>query len=212
MSDGADSGWLLELIDASSYAGVALLMFAETVFPPIPSEVVMPLVGFVAAEGRLSLAGGIASATAGSLGGAFAWFLAARRVGTARFKRVAARHGRWLTISPSDVDRVNRWFERHGAVAVLIGRLIPAMRTLISVPAGISGMSTGRFLVWTGVGTSLWSACLAGIGFALGSRYEEAVPYVSTASNVVLVAALLLYVYRVVTFKEETQTGSKPAR
>jgi membrane protein DedA with SNARE-associated domain len=207
MNESGEANWILALINNASYPGIALLMFAETVFPPIPSEVVMPIVGFLAADGRVSLAGGIASGTAGSLAGAYAWFFAARRLGATRLKQWAGRHGRWLTISPDDVDAVSRWFERYGTLAVLLGRLVPAVRSLISVPAGIANMPTAQFLIWSAIGASLWSGFLAGIGFALGERYEEVVPYIGIVSNVVIGGALLLYVYRLVTFSRR-QTGA----
>jgi membrane protein DedA with SNARE-associated domain len=201
MADTGDSSWIIDLIEGGGYLTVALLMFAETVFPPIPSEVVMPLVGFLAAEGRLSLPGGIAAGTAGSVGGAYAWFVVARRVGAERLKRWAGRHGRWLTVSPDDIDRVLHWFQRHGATAVLVGRLVPAVRTLVSVPAGIARMPTRTFLLWTTVGTLAWSGTLAIIGFLLGDRYEAIAGSVGVFANVVIGSAVLLYVYRVVTFR-----------
>jgi membrane protein DedA with SNARE-associated domain len=161
----------------------------------------MPLVGFLAAEGRLSLPGGIAAGTAGSVAGAYAWFLVARRIGADRIKRWADRHGRWLTVSPDDIDGVLRWFQRHGAVAVLVGRLVPAVRTLISVPAGIARMPTPRFLLWSTAGTLAWSGTLAVIGYLLGDRYEEIAGSVGIFANIVIGSAVLLYVYRVVTFR-----------
>jgi membrane protein DedA with SNARE-associated domain len=201
MADTGDSSWIVDLIDGGGYLTVALLMFAETVLPPLPSEVVMPLVGFLAAEGRLSLPGGIAAGTAGSVAGAYAWFLVARRVGADRLKRWADRHGRWLTVSPDDIDGVLHWFQRHGAVAVLVGRLVPAVRTLVSVPAGIARMPTLTFLLWSTAGTLAWSGTLAVVGFLLGDRYDEIAGSVGVFANVVIGSAVLLYVYRVVTFR-----------
>lgn len=201
MSDTAGSNWIVELIDSGSYLTIAALMFAETVFPPIPSEVVMPLVGFLAAEGRLSLPGGIAAGTIGSVGGAYTWFVAARAIGADRLKRWADRHGRWLTLSRTDIDGVLRWFARYGAIAVLVGRLLPAVRTLVSVPAGIANMPTPTFLLWTTVGALAWSGTLAGIGFLLGERFDALARWVGLFANVVVASAVLLYVYRVVTFR-----------
>jgi membrane protein DedA with SNARE-associated domain len=169
----------------------------------------MPVVGFLAAEGRLSLAGGIVSGTAGSVGGALAWFMVARRIGAARMKRWAARHGRWLTASPADIDRVCRWFKRRGHLAVLVGRLLPAIRTLISVPAGIAEMRTATFLIWSTLGSAVWSGALAAIGFSLGTRYEQILPFVGVFSNVVIGGALLLYVYRVLTFHPRSASASR---
>lgn len=201
MNEAAQSSWIVELISNSTYLGVAALMFMETVFPPIPSEVVMPVAGFLAAEGRLSLAGAIAAGTAGSLAGAYAWFAVARRIGAERLKRWATRRGRWLTIAPDDIDAVCRWFTRHGPVAVMAGRLVPAVRSLISIPAGIAGMESRTFLTWSALGAALWTGLLAAIGYFLGNRYEGVARYIGLFSNVVIAGAVVLYAYRVVTFR-----------
>jgi membrane protein DedA with SNARE-associated domain len=184
--------------ETGGYLGVAALMLVETVFPPIPSEVVMPVVGIVAAEGRLSLSGGIAAGTAGSLAGAYSWYAAGRYIGPARLKRWAERHGRWLTISPDDIDRVTDWFVRRGRIAILIGRLVPAVRSLISLPAGIAQMPTTTFLPWSAIGTGVWSGTLATIGFVLRERSEVIATFVGIFSNVVVGGAALLYVYRLI--------------
>ena len=199
--DGGKSNWILDLIRESSYLGVGLLMFAETLFPPVPSEVVMPVAGFLAGDGRMSIVGAIAAGTAGSLAGAYAWFLIARRIGADRLKRWARKHGRWLTLSPRDIDRVMKWFTRRGHWAVMVGRLLPAVRTLISIPAGISEMRTSTFLLWSALGTVLWSGALAMIGYSLGERYEQVAPWIGRFSNVFIAGALLWYGYRVVRFK-----------
>jgi membrane protein YqaA with SNARE-associated domain len=128
--------WITGLVERTGYVGIALLMLAENVFPPIPSELIMPLAGFAAAQGELGMAGVVAAGTAGALAGALLWYGLGRWVGLERLKRWAAEHGRWLTVSPDDLDRAAAWFGRHGGAAVLVGRLVPAVRTLISVPAG----------------------------------------------------------------------------
>lgn len=105
--------WIIGLIEQGGYAGVALLMFLENLFPPIPSELIMPLAGFAAANEEMHIAGVIAAGTAGTLTGALFWYGVARRLGDARLKRWAARHGRWLTLSPDEIDRADRWFCKH---------------------------------------------------------------------------------------------------
>jgi membrane protein DedA with SNARE-associated domain len=201
MEDVAASNWIIDLIRNGTYPAIALLMFAETLLPPIPSEVVMPVVGVLAAEERVSLAGGIASGTVGSLGGAYAWFFAARCIGAVRLKHWTKRHGRWLTVSPQDIDEVCRWFGRYGHIAVLLGRMMPAVRTLISLPAGISPMRNRTFLAASAVGTGVWASALALIGFSVGNRYEEVAGFVGLFSNVIIGMAVLLYAYRVITFR-----------
>lgn len=183
--------------------GVFLLMLAENVFPPIPSEVVLPLAGYVAAKGQGSLWLTIAAATAGSVAGATIWYYVGRWIGTERLRRFAARHGRWLTLTPDEVDHVDRWFDRHGRWAVLFGRLVPGVRTLISVPAGVTGMKLVPFLAWTAVGSAFWTTLLAIAGYELGQNYGRVAGIIEPASNVVLGAAVLWYAWRVMTFGRE---------
>lgn len=193
--------WIVVLVERTGYFGVAMLMFAENVFPPIPSELIMPLAGFSAARGELSLVAVIFAGTAGSLAGVFLWYYVGRALGAERLKRWASRHGRWLTLSPDEVDQANTWFRMHGGLAVLFGRLVPAVRTLISVPAGIAQMSLGAFLLCSSIGTVVWTSFLAGMGFLLESQYERVSGYVNPISNVVVGLLVAWYLFRVVTFK-----------
>src|SRR5690625_2632057 len=117
-------GWISDLIADMGYIGIVLLMFLENLFPPIPSEVVMPLAGFVAARGDLSLVGVILAGMAGSVLGALPWYFVGRLLGEERLKGWADRHGRWLTVTSGEIDKVLDWFNRHGRKAVFFGRLI----------------------------------------------------------------------------------------
>ncbi|HEY8548461.1 MAG TPA: DedA family protein [Vicinamibacterales bacterium] len=195
------AGWIETLARDGGYFGIALLMLIETVFPPIPSEVVMPLVGTLAADGQLSLPGGIAAGAAGSLAGAYAWYLLARRIGSERLKGWASRHGRWITMSPEDVDGACRWLREHGTWAVLVGRMVPAIRSLISIPAGVAAMETTTFLVFSAIGTVMWCSALAALGFVLRDQTQIISRYIGVIANVIVGGALAIYVYRVVTFK-----------
>ena len=186
------------MIDAAGYGGVALLMLVEMVFPPIPSEIIMPVAGLSAAEGRLQLWLVVLAGTAGSLLGAVAWYWAARAIGARRLKAWSSRHGRWLAFSPDDVDRSCRWFQRHGGLAVLFGRLAPTVRSLISLPAGIAEMSPGRFVLYSALGSAGWCALLAGLGYALKDQHRLIANVLDPASTVVLAALVLWYLYRVI--------------
>ncbi len=192
--------WITALVQQTGYLGIALLMLAENVFPPIPSELIMPLAGFTAARGELSIVWVVVAGTVGSIAGALLWYYVGRWIGAERLERWAERHGRWLTMSPEDVERARGAFARHGAAAVLVGRLVPAVRTLISVPAGITAMSLPRFLFWTGLGTAAWTALLAGLGYALESQYAVVADYVNPVSNVVVALLVAGYAWRVATF------------
>lgn len=195
--------WLTGVVQSSGYAGIALLMLAENAFPPIPSELIMPLAGFTAAQGQLNVVLVVLSGTLGSMAGALLWYWVGLRLGLSRLKRLAARHGRWLTLSPADVDKASRWFGHRGALAVLIGRMVPAVRTLISVPAGIAEMPLPRFLLFSTLGTVGWNTLLVGAGYVLEGNYEKVADYVNPLSTAVLLGALVWYVYRVATWRAE---------
>ena len=193
--------WITGLVQQTGYLGIALLMLAENVFPPIPSELIMPMAGFTAARGELNMVGVVVAGTAGSLAGALLWYYIGRWIGLERLKRWAAKHGRWLTISPEALDEAAAWFNRHCGKAVLVGRLIPAVRTLISVPAGVAGMALMRFLTYSALGTALWTALLAAAGYLLEDQYQKVGDYLNPVSNVILGLIVLWYLYRVITFR-----------
>mgnify|MGYP001954064533 CR=1 FL=1 len=178
--------WVKSVMDTLGYFGIALLMFLENVFPPIPSEVVMPLAGFTASGGALALAGVVAAGAVGSVLGALAWYFAGRLYGGERLKRFFDGRGRWLGISRGDIDQATAWFGRHGRWAVLIGRLVPGVRTLISVPAGICGMPLLPFIVYSAVGTVGWSLALAYAGVLLRDNWNAVGDYVGPVGYVVL--------------------------
>ncbi|OSP56574.1 DedA family protein [Pseudoruegeria sp. SK021] len=192
--------WVTALVGGLGLIGIAWLMFLENVFPPIPSELIMPLAGFTAATGQHDLWAVILAGTLGSVAGAVMWYWVGRRVGSDRMRRLAARHGRWLTLSPQDITRAEDWFHRHGAIAVLLGRLVPAVRTLISVPAGAARMSQGSFLIWTSLGTAVWSGLLAVAGYALRSSYTDVGKWMDPLATAVLVGMLGWYLWRVITW------------
>ena len=193
--------WIEGLLEQWGYLGIALLMLIENVFPPIPSELIMPLAGYAANRGDQNLALVIAAGTLGSLAGATFWYYVAHWIGAKRLRAFAGRHGRWITLSPADLDRVDRWFDRHCAWAVLLGRMVPGVRTLISVPAGLFGMSLRRFLVYSGIGTLAWTAALAGAGYALGAQHDVVGRWLGPASNFVFAIIVAVYLYRVATWK-----------
>lgn len=194
------SDWIIATLGRSGYAGIALLMLLENVFPPIPSELIMPFAGFASADGQLRLPLVIVAGSAGSVLGALFWYAVGRWMGQERLKTWASRHGRWMALSPPEIDRSVTWFETHCGKAVLLGRLVPAVRTLISVPAGIATMPIGRFLLYSSIGTLAWSALLATAGYMLEDRFERVEAYLNPVSTVVVGAIVLWYVVRVITF------------
>lgn len=163
----------------------------------------MPVAGSMAAEGRLALPLVILAGAAGSLVGATVWYAAARALGAARLKRWAARHGRWLTLTPREVDVACGWFRRHCGKAVLFGRLVPTVRSLISLPAGFAQMRLAPFLAHSALGAAGWSGLLAGAGFLLQDQHDRVSRWLDPIATAVLVALLLWYLYRVVTFRRQ---------
>lgn len=167
------SNWVLDFVQAAGYPGIALLMFLETVFPPLPSEIIMPLAGYQASQQRMNFWGALAAGTSGSALGALLLYLLGRRVPVARLEQWADRHGRWLTLSRKDIEDSVKWFQKRGGWAVFLGRLVPGMRSLISIPAGLGDMPFVPFTLWTVAGSLLWNAALAGAGFWLGSAFHK---------------------------------------
>jgi membrane protein DedA with SNARE-associated domain len=192
--------WITGFVEQSGYFGIALLMLLENVFPPIPSELIMPLAGYSAVRGQLNIVLVIAAGSLGSLLGALLWYYVGRWLGYERVRRFAGRHGRWLTITPGEVDNARDWFRRHCGKAVFIGRLVPAIRTLISIPAGVAEMGLVKFLIYTTAGTVLWTGLLAGAGYLLGSQYQQVSTWLGPVSNVIVGGLVVWYIYRVATF------------
>jgi membrane protein DedA with SNARE-associated domain len=158
----------------------------------------MPFAGFVAARGELNPLGVLVAGVVGSLLGAVPWYLAGRWVGSERLKRMADRHGRWLTVSRQDLDRAEAWFHRYGLLSVVVGRLVPAVRTLISVPAGITRMHPIPFFAYSAVGTVVWTGFLVVSGYLLESHYERVAGWIDPFSKLVLAAIVASYLYRLV--------------
>ncbi len=190
--------WIVDIVSRSGYLGVAFLMFLENVFPPIPSELIMPMAGFAAARGSLNLVLVIVAGVVGSMLGALPWYYAGKLLGAERLQRWADHHGRWLTVSARDVDAASSWFGRHGGTAVFLGRLVPGVRTLISVPAGIARMALLPFLAFSALGTLLWTGLLAGAGYLLEGQYATVADYVDPVSKVIVAGTVAAYLYRLV--------------
>ncbi|SCE89862.1 membrane protein DedA, SNARE-associated domain [Micromonospora matsumotoense] len=168
------TGWVAGVIDSLGAVGVACLVALESIVPPIPSEIVLAMAGYLAAEGRFHLAVIVLAATVGSLVGALVLYWLGAALGEERLKR-------WLDHIPlvdrEDLEKADRWFERHGRWAVLIGRLVPVVRSLVSVPAGANRMPMGEFVLLTTLGSGVWNALIVGLGYTLGSRWQDVEKY-----------------------------------
>jgi membrane protein DedA with SNARE-associated domain len=194
--------WVIRTIESTGYFGIVLLMFLENVFPPIPSELIMPLAGFMVVKEDRALPGVILAGTIGSVLGALPLYYAGYVVGEERLNRWIGKYGRWLTISPEDLERAKRWFEKHGRLAVLACRLVPGLRSLISIPAGLARMPLLSFLFYTAIGAGCWTAILAYAGYLLADKFQEVEKYLNPISYVVLLAIALLYVQRLLSSRQ----------
>lgn len=192
---------IIDFIGRWSYFGIALLMALENIFPPIPSELIMPFAGYVAARGDLNIAGVVVAGVLGSLAGTLPWYWLGRSIGRERLARWVGARGRWFTISPEELERAERWFLRRGGWALLAGRLVPAVRSVISMPAGVAAMPLPSMLAWSACGTLLWTGMLAGLGFALESRYERIAGFVDKLSMAVVILLVVSYAWRVIRFR-----------
>jgi membrane protein DedA with SNARE-associated domain len=173
--------WAEDVVLAAGYPGLALLILAENLLPPIPSELILPLAGFQVAKGELDFAAAVLWSTGGSVLGALAIYALGRHGG----RPLLRRHRRLLRLRERDLDRADRWFLRRADRTVLLGRLVPGVRSVVSFPAGVAGMGLGRFVVLTALGSAAWNALLIGAGWRLGSDYERAGDLVGQASTVV---------------------------
>jgi membrane protein DedA with SNARE-associated domain len=193
--------WITGLLESGGYFAVAALMLLENVFPPIPSEVIMPLAGYTAGKGELSLPIVILAGSLGSVLGTLPWYGIGHWIGIRRLAAWSRKHGRWLALAPGDVEKAQQWFEKHCTKAVLFGRLIPAVRTLISVPAGVAGMPLPKFLLFSAIGSLVWTAALAAAGSLLGENHAAVERYLGPVTNGILIVLAFGYVYRVVQWK-----------
>ncbi|MFJ6113602.1 DedA family protein [Agrococcus sediminis] len=183
------AGWAVSLMETVGAPGAAIAIAAENLFPPIPSEVILPLAGFTAAQGGFTLAEAIIWTTIGSVVGALALYLLGRWLGHERLARIASRVP---LVRASDIDRTTAWFARHGWKTVLFGRFLPIFRSLISIPAGIERMPLPLFLGLTLVGSAIWNTIFIMIGFSLGRNYHVIEPYMDALQWVVVAAVLIV--------------------
>lgn len=184
--------WLLDTIGAMGYPGIFLLMAMESSVIPLPSELVMPPAGYLAFKGQMSLIAAILCGTAGSLAGAYVNYYASRYLG----RPLVLKYGRYVLITPDKFERVERFFLRHGEISTFIGRLLPVVRHLISIPAGLSGMNHLKFSLYTLAGAGIWCTILAGIGYIIGENQQLIMQYSHKAlAWIVLFCIALVAIY-----------------
>jgi membrane protein DedA with SNARE-associated domain len=186
--------WVTSVIEALGYPGLTALVALENIFPPIPSEVILPLAGFLTGQNRFSFPLVLIATTLGSLLGALVLYGMGMVIGQRRVRHLIERYGHWALLTSDDLTRAEIWFDRYGPVAVLTGRLVPVVRSLVSIPAGYRRMPLGQFLLLTGAGSALWNGALVGLGWTLGENWHAVEDYVGWLQYVVIavVAVLIL--------------------
>ena len=196
------ANWVQDVINQFGYFGVALLVVIENIFPPIPSEIVLPFAGFVAQQGSAGVAqsdtsviGMMIAATIGSVFGALILYVISSAIGPERLRAFVQRFGRWFGVKQTDLLRAEAWFDRRSFVAVLVGRCVPLIRSIVSIPAGFRRMKLTSFILLTAVGSAVWNIALIGAGAILGDQWERVGEYVGVFQWLVIAAILLLLVW-----------------
>lgn len=200
--------WITDFMEQFGYLGIMLMLAFENIFPPIPSEIILPFGGFMTTTSDMTIPGVLIAATVGSLLGAVVLYWIGRLLDVSRLEKIVERWGGWLRISAKDIRRADAWFDKYGYWTVLFCRMIPLVRSLISIPAGMSGMKFGQFMLFTTIGTLGWNTLLILLGAALGESWEDIAHYMDAYSNVVyaLLAAGIL-VLGVLFFRRRQAAG-----
>lgn len=178
--------WITEVMNTYGYIGILLLIALENIFPPIPSEVILTFGGFMTTTSNMTIIGVIVFSTIGSVIGAMALYGIGFLIDVKRLEKIVDKWGRILRLTSKDIHRANAWFHKFGGWAVFLGRLIPLIRSLISIPAGIAHMNFGLFLLFTTIGSLIWNSVLVYVGATVGASWSTIVGYMNTYSNIVL--------------------------
>lgn len=197
--------WITDFMEQFGYIGIFLMMALENVFPPIPSEVILPFGGFLTTNSRLTVIGVVFSATAGSIVGAIILYGIGRLIDVERMEKIIDRWGHIIRIKREDIYKADAWFDKYGYWTVLFCRMVPLIRSLISIPAGMSTMKFWLFLLFTTIGTLAWNIILVVVGATLGESWKDILTFMDYYSTIVyliiatvLVLFVLLYVARIV--------------
>lgn len=177
--------WITSVMSDYGYFGIFLLIMLENVFPPIPSEVILTVGGFMTTTTTMTIPGVILASTAGSVVGAVVLYGVGLLLDVERLEKIIDKYGSWLRVKREDIHKADAWFDRFGIWTVFFGRLVPLVRSLISIPAGMSNMKFWLFLSFTTLGTLLWNTVLVFVGEAVGDNREQIMHQLELYSNVV---------------------------
>ena len=190
--------WIPNIMNQLGYWGIGLLMFLENLFPPIPSELIMPLAGFTVFKGQMDFVLVIIAGVVGTILGAFPWYYIGKFISEERLEHLADEYGKWISVTSKDIKKANNWFNEHGGKAVFFCRLVPGVRTLISLPAGINNMPLIPFTIYSTLGTTIWVTFLTFLGYKLGDHYELVDQYLGPVSKIVLAIIVISFILWVV--------------
>ena len=199
--------WIINLMEQYGYWGIFFLIALENIFPPIPSEVILTFGGFMTHHSNhLSIVGVIGFATAGSVIGAIILYGIGLLLDVKRLEKIIDRYGRILRLTKEDIHRADAWFDKYGIWTVLFCRLIPLIRSLISIPAGMSNMNFGLFLLFTTIGSLIWNTILVNVGNAVGSNWHDIVSYMDIFSNIVYILLIILFILVIIWYIKKRQS------
>jgi membrane protein DedA with SNARE-associated domain len=208
------ANWVQDVINQFGYFGVALLVVIENIFPPIPSEIVLPFAGFVAQQGAgaaqsdTSVIGMMIAATVGSVVGALILYFISAAIGPDRLRAFVEKFGKWFGVKPADLVRAEAWFDRRSFVAVLVGRCVPLIRSIVSIPAGFRRMKLSSFVVLTALGSAVWNIALIGAGAVLKDQWDRVGDYVGVFQWVVILAIVVFVVRFVISLVKRRRTSA----
>ncbi|WP_101843530.1 DedA family protein [Halobacillus sp. Marseille-P3879] len=186
--------WLINIINEYGYLGILLLIAVENVFPPVPSEVILTFGGFITHSSRLTITGVVIASTAGSVIGAVFLYGIGLQIDVSRLESIVDKWGSFLRLTKKDIYRADAWFDKYGPWTVFFCRFVPLIRSLISIPAGMSNMNLQLFLALTTFGTLIWNVVLVNLGASVGSSWEDIVHYMDLYSRVIYVLLGILLI------------------
>lgn len=201
--------WITSVMEQFGYFGIALLILVENVFPPIPSEVILTFGGFMTTKSELSIFGVVVASTIGSVGGAVILYWIGRILNVERIERIIEKWGKYLRLTKDDVRKADDWFDKYGPWTVFFCRFIPLIRSLISIPAGMSGMNQWLFLVLTTIGTFIWNLVLVLVGAKVGNNWHQIVNYMDVYSNIAYAVIAICGVLFIIWFIKRKKTSTK---
>lgn len=201
--------WIVEIMNTYGYIGILFLIAFENIFPPIPSEVILTFGGFMTTTSSMTVIGVIIFSTIGSVVGAIVLYEIGNLIDVNRLEKIINRWGHILRLTSKDVRKANAWFQKFGGWAVFLGRLVPLVRSLISIPAGIAHMNFGVFLLFTTVGSLIWNSILVSVGAAVGTSWSTIAGYLDTYSNITLLVLVAIFLLCILLFIKNRMKSNK---